>query len=62
MRVIAVFSFVQEPAVRPNLGWPEHLLAGPQYDAHRLVVEDEREACHGKTHVQATCHPRLRAT
>jgi len=46
MRVIAVFAFIHEPAVRPDLGWSEHLLPGPQDDAHRLVVEDEREACH----------------
>jgi hypothetical protein len=39
MRVIAVFSFIQEPAVRPNLGWPQDLPAGPQDDAHRFVVE-----------------------
>ncbi len=55
MCVIAVLSLVQEPAVRPNLGRPEHLLPGAQDDAHRFVVENEREACHTTRAVQAPC-------
>lgn len=46
MRVIAVLTLIQEPAVRPNLGRPEHLLPGAEDDAERFVVENEREACH----------------
>ena len=44
--VIAVFSLVRKPAIRPNLRGPEQLLAGPQDDAHRFVVEDEGETGH----------------
>ena len=46
MRVIAVFSLVGEPAVRPDLGRPENLAPSPQDDAHRFVVEYERKARH----------------
>jgi hypothetical protein len=46
MRVIAIFPFIQEPAIGPNLGGPQNQLTGPQDDAHRFVVEYEREACH----------------
>jgi hypothetical protein len=46
MRVIAVFPFIQEPAVRPNLGGPQNLPAGAQDNPHRLVIEYQRKACH----------------
>ena len=46
MRVIAVFTLVGEPAIRPNLGGFKNLLTGPQDNAHRFIVEYEREACH----------------
>lgn len=39
MGVIAIFPFIQEPAVRPDLGWTQDLPAGAQDDPHRLVVE-----------------------
>ena len=42
MRVIAIFSFIQEPAIRPNLGGSQDLLAGAQDDAHRFVIEYQR--------------------
>src|SRR6266436_2877429 len=48
MRVIAIFPFIEEPAVRPDLGGPQDLPAGPQDDAHWLVVEDHRKACHAR--------------
>jgi len=46
MRMVAIFSLIEEPAIRPNLGRSEDLLPGPQDNAHRLVVEYHREACH----------------
>ncbi len=39
MRMVAILAFIQEPAIRPNLGRPEHLLTRPQDDAHRFVIE-----------------------
>lgn len=39
MRVIAVFTFIGEPAIRPDFGGPEDLLAGAKDDSHRFVVE-----------------------
>lgn len=39
MRVVAILPLIGEPAIRPNLGWPQNLPAGPQDNAHRLVVE-----------------------
>jgi hypothetical protein len=39
MCVIAIFPFIQEPAIGPNLGGPQNLLAGPQDNAHRFIVE-----------------------
>jgi hypothetical protein len=39
MRVIAVFPFIEKPAVRPNLGGPKDLPAGAQDYSHRFVVE-----------------------
>ena len=48
MRVIAIFPFIEEPAVRPDLGGPQDLPAGPQDDTHWLVVEDHRKACHAR--------------
>src|SRR5207302_9531285 len=46
MRVIGVFPCSEEPAVRPNLGGPQDLPAGPQDDAHRLIGEYHRKAGH----------------
>lgn len=46
MRVIAIFSFIQEPAIRPDLGRPEDLPPGPQDDPHRFVVEYKWKAGH----------------
>ncbi|MGE5834710.1 MAG: hypothetical protein ACM4AI_09545 [Acidobacteriota bacterium] len=46
MGVIAVLTLVGKPAIRPNLGGLQNLLAGPQDNAHRFIVEYEREACH----------------
>jgi hypothetical protein len=46
MRVIAIFPFIQKPAIRPNFGWPENLTPGPQNDAHRFVVENQRKGSH----------------
>lgn len=46
MRMVAILAFIQEPAVRPDLGGPENLTARAQDDPHRFVVEDERKACH----------------
>lgn len=48
MRVIAVFPFIEEPAVRPDLGGPQDLPAGAQDDSHRFVVEYQRKACHAR--------------
>jgi hypothetical protein len=47
--MIAVFPFIEEPAIGPNLGGSQDLLPSPQDDAHRLVVEYHREACHART-------------
>ena len=49
MGVIPVLPFIQEPAIRPNLGGPQHLLAGSQNDAHRFVVDHQRKARHWRT-------------
>jgi hypothetical protein len=46
MGVIAVFALVGKPAIRPNLGGLQNLLAGPQDNSHRFIVEYERKACH----------------
>jgi len=46
MCVIAVFPFIEEPAVRPDLGGPQDLSAGPKDDAHRFIVEYHRKAGH----------------
>ena len=62
MRVIAVLPFVREPAIGPDLGRAQHLLAGAQDDADRFVVEDEREAGHATLPVQGTCQRCLRTT
>ena len=48
MRVIAIFAFIEKPAVRPDPGGPQDLLAGPEDDPHRLVVEYHRKACHAR--------------
>jgi len=48
MRMVAIFAFIQEPAIRPDLGGPEYLTSGAQDDPHRFVVEDERKACHAR--------------
>jgi hypothetical protein len=39
MCVIAVFSLVGEPAIRPNLCRPENLATSPENDPQRLVIE-----------------------
>jgi hypothetical protein len=36
--MIAVFSFIEEPAIRPDLGGFEDLTTGAENDAHGLVV------------------------
>jgi len=46
MRMIAVFPLVGKPTVGPNLGGAQDQLPGPQNDAHRFIVEDERESGH----------------
>src|SRR3989442_7435679 len=56
--VIAILPFIEEPAVGPNLGGSQHLLAGPQDDAHRLVVEYHRETCHRSLRCRAKPLPR----
>ena len=40
VRVVAVLSFIGEPAIRPNLRGPQNLLTGPQDDPEGLVVEN----------------------
>src|SRR5216117_4175276 len=68
--MIAVFTLIQEPAVRPNLGGPQHLPAGSQNDAHRFVVDHQRKARHGAplrvicryVVTQSPCQARLRTT
>ena len=59
MRVVAIFSFIQEPAVRPDLGGPQDLLAGPQDNPHRLVVEDQWQGCHAGMERQNPCRAAL---
>jgi len=53
MGMIAILAFIEEPAVCPDLGGPQNLLAGSQNNPHRFVVEYERKGCHahgrGKT-------------
>ena len=53
MGMVAILAFIEEPAVCPDLGRPQNLLAGPQNDPHRFIVEYERKGCHahrrGKT-------------
>ncbi len=53
MRMVAILTFIEEPAVCPNLGGLQNLLAGPQNNPHRFVVEYERKGSHahgrGKT-------------
>jgi len=39
VRVVAVFPLVREPAIGPDLGGAQNLLARAQNDAHRFVVE-----------------------
>ena len=46
MGMIPIFSFVGKPAVGPDLGGSQDQLAGPQDDAHRFIVKDERESGH----------------
>jgi len=46
MGVIAIFPLIRKPTVGPNLGGAQDQLPGPQNDAHRFVVEDERESGH----------------
>ena len=48
MRMIAVLSLIEEPAVRPNLGGSQDLLSGPQDDAHRLIGEYHRKGRHAR--------------
>ncbi len=55
MRVIAIFSFIEEPAVSPDLGRAQDLLTGPQDNPHRLVVEDQRKRCHACIRRQNSC-------
>ena len=44
--MVAVFPFVDKPTVSPNLGGTQDQLAGAQDNAHRFIIEDERECCH----------------
>jgi len=46
MRVVAILAFIEEPAVCPDLGGPQDLLAGPQNDPHRFVVDYEWKGRH----------------
>src|SRR6266498_5131299 len=46
VRVIARLSLIREPTVCPDLRRAEHLPAGVQNDAERLVVENEGETRH----------------
>src|SRR5205807_5694384 len=46
VRVVVRLTLVGEPAVRPDLGRAEYLPADAQDDTDRLVVEDQRQACH----------------
>ncbi len=55
MSMIAILAFIEEPAVCPDLGGPQNLLAGPQNDPHRFVVEYERKACHALRAWQNSC-------
>ena len=48
MRMIAIFPCIQEPAIRPDPGGSQDLLAGSQDDPHRFVVEYHRKACHAR--------------
>lgn len=40
VRVIAVFTLIGEPTIRPDLGRPEHLAPSPKDNAHRFVIEN----------------------
>ena len=45
MRMILPVT-IRAPNVRPDLGGPQHLLAGAQNDSQGFVVEYERQAGH----------------
>src|SRR5258706_563449 len=46
MGMVAILAFIEEPAVCPDLGGPQNLLAGAQNNPHRFIVECERKGCH----------------
>ena len=55
MGMVAILAFIEEPAVCPDLGGPQNLLAGPQNNPHRFIVEYERKGCHAHEARQNSC-------
>lgn len=53
--VIPILPLIEEPAVGPDLGGPQNLLAGTQNNPHRFIVEYERKGCHAHEARQNSC-------